>query len=86
MSLPVGLLITGMLLAPLAPAVANDLGVLGIGGDSTPMVIGAALLLALRLVTDVLLRMEVGGLERLVAIAAAARQNISSEERLERLF
>jgi hypothetical protein len=86
MSLPVGFLITGMLLSPLAPAVADDLGVLGIVGDPLAMVIGTPLPLALRLAADVLLRMELRGRERLMAITAAAQQNISSEERLERSF
>jgi hypothetical protein len=46
------------------------------------MVIGAPLPLALRLAAHVLLRVELRGLERLLAVTAAARHNISSEERL----
>jgi hypothetical protein len=82
MSLPVGLLIIGMLLSPLASTIANDLGEHGIGGNPLAMIIGAPPPLALRLAADVLLSVELGGLERLLAIAAAARQNISSEGRL----
>ena len=84
MSLPVDLLISGMALAPLTPTVANNLGVLGIGGDPPSMVFGAPSPLAFRLAAGVLLRVELRGLERLIAITAPARQNISSEERLER--
>jgi hypothetical protein len=75
-----------MALSPLPPAVADDLGVLGIVGDPLAMVIGTPLPLALRLAAYVLLRMELRGLERLVAETAATLQNISSEERLERSF
>jgi hypothetical protein len=50
------------------------------------MGIGTPLPLALNLAADVLLRMELRGMERLTAITAAAEQNISSKERLERSF
>jgi hypothetical protein len=82
MSLPVGLLIIGMLLSPLTSTVADDLGVHRIGGNALAMIIGTPPPLALRLAADVLLSVELGGLERLLAITAAARQNISSEDRL----
>ena len=84
MSLPVGLLVTGMALSPLAPTIADCLGVLGIVGDPPAMIISAPLPLALGLAADVLLSVELGRLKRLMAITAAAQQNISSEERLER--
>jgi len=82
MCLPISLLIIGMMLSPLTPAVADDLGVLGIGGNPLAMIIGTPPPLALRLTADVLLRVELGGFERPLAIATAVRQNISSEERV----
>jgi hypothetical protein len=75
-----------MMLSPLTSAVADDLGVHGINGNPLAMIIGMPLSLALRLAADLLLRVELGGLERPLAIAAAARQNISSEDRLGRSF
>jgi len=82
MSLPVCLLITGMAFPPFPPAVTDDLGVLGVGGHPAAMIFGASPPLTLRLVADVLLGMELGRFERLLAKVAAARQNISSEDRL----
>jgi hypothetical protein len=71
-----------MLLSPLTSTVPDDLGVHRIVGNPLAMIVGTPVPLALRLAADVLLSVELGGFERPLAIAAAARQNISSEDRL----
>jgi hypothetical protein len=58
MRLPVSSLITGMGLAPFAPAVANDLGVFRVRRDLPAMVLGAAAALTLRLAADALVQTE----------------------------
>src|SRR5712691_5392322 len=58
MGLPVSLLITGMGFSPLAPAVTDDLGVLGIGRDPAAMVFGAVTPPAIRLAADLLRKAE----------------------------
>jgi len=58
-SLPVPLLVAGMGVAPLLPAVADDLSIEGIGADLVAVVIGAAVPLAFRLAAN-----ELPGTER----------------------
>ena len=86
MSLPVSLLIIRVFISPLASAVADDIGGHGIDCDPLAMIIGPPPPLALRLAADVLLSVELGGIERPLAIAAAARQNISSKGRFGQSF
>jgi hypothetical protein len=71
MSLPVLLPVVGMLLAPFAGAIAADLAVLGISRKFDAMVFEASPRLALRPATDFLPRLELGWLERILAISAA---------------
>ena len=80
--LPVGLLIFGMGLAPLAAAVANDLGVLGIGLSLAAAVITAPAGLTLRLAAYALVGTARRGLEGLLAIRAAARRKNHSLRRM----
>lgn len=73
--LPVSFLIIRMGFAPLTPAVADDLGVLGVGRDPAPMIFGPPPTLALRLATNALVQTELRGFERvLTKIAAMGRQ------------
>ncbi len=75
MRLPVSFLIIRMGFAPLTPAVADDLGVLGVSCDPAPMVFGAPTTLALRVAADALVQTELRGFERLLTkMAAMARQ------------
>jgi len=75
MRLPIALLITGMSLAPFAPAVTDDFGIFRISGDPLAMRFGAPPALALRPAAHALLRMESGGFERLgTKTAATMRQ------------
>jgi hypothetical protein len=70
--LPVVLLLAGMRISPLFPAVADDLSVEGIGAKLAPVIITAALLLAGGLATDGLLGTIGGKLEDLLAVTAIA--------------
>jgi hypothetical protein len=78
MGSPVRLLIAGVGLAPFPPAVANSLGVFGVRRDPALVVLRAAPPLALSLEADSLIRAELRSFERLLAIAAVARQAGSS--------
>jgi hypothetical protein len=75
MALAVGLLIVGMILPPLAAAIADDLGVDGIGSALLSPVLVAPFLLATRIATDALIRAARGGLKGGLAIRAAARRH-----------
>ena len=70
--LPVVLLIAGMRISPLFPAVADDLRVEGIGAKLAPVIITVALSLAGGLATDGLLGTIGGKLEDLLAVTAIA--------------
>ena len=69
--LPVFAPIIGMLLPPLAGAIATDLSIFGIGGQLCAVVVGAPAALALRQTANFLTRLERGWLELLLAVSAA---------------
>jgi hypothetical protein len=72
--LPIALLVIGVGLAPFAPAVADNFGVLGISSDSLAVIFGPPPFLAFRPTAHALLGMEFGGLERLRTKAATSAQ------------
>jgi hypothetical protein len=81
MRAPVGLLIIGVLGAPLLPAVQHHLGVHRVGFNLPPVVIGPAMPLALRLAANALLDSVRGWMKTSLAIRTAAGlgQCVSSE-------
>ena len=76
--LQIVLLITSVLSLPLLPAVTDHLRVQRISPDLLPVVVGAALPLALRSAADGLIGMTLRRLKRLLAIAATARRQETS--------
>ena len=78
---PVGLLIIGMLDAPLLPAVLDHLRIDGVGLNLAPVVLGPAMPLALRLAAHSLLKSIRGWLKTSLAVRTAAGfgQCVSSE-------
>src|ERR1700733_946961 len=79
MGLPPHLLVTGMSLAPLAPAVADHLSVFGIGHRFPAMVFRTTAALTIGLAASALVRAILRRFEQLMAVAAAtARQTDSS--------
>ena len=81
MRAPVGLLIIGMLGAPLFPAVLDHLRIHRVGLNLQPVVIGPPMPLALRLATNALLQSIRGWMKALLAVGTAAGlgQCVSSE-------
>ena len=81
MGAPIGLLIIGMLLPPLLPAVLDHLRIDRVGLNLLPVVIGPAMPLALRLAADALLESIRGWLKASLAVwtAAGLGQCVSSE-------
>ena len=81
MRAPVGLLIIGMLGAPLLPAVLDHLRIHRVGLNLQPVVIGPAMPLALRLAANALLEPIRGWMKALPAVRTAAGlgQCVSSE-------
>ena len=81
MGAPIGLLIIGMLLPPLLPAVLDHLRIDQVGLNLLPVVIGPAMPLALRLAADALLESIRGWLKASLAVGTAAGlgQCVSSE-------
>ena len=69
--LPVLAPIVGMLLSPLACAIAADLSILGIGGQLCAVILGPPPALALGQAANFLTRLEQGRLELALAISAA---------------
>ena len=78
---PIGLLIIGMFLPPLLPAVLDHLRIDRVGLNLPPMVIGPAMALALRLAADALLESIRGWMKASLAVGTAAGlgQRVSSE-------
>ena len=78
---PVGLLIIGMLGAPLLPAVQHHLGIHRVGLNLAPVVIGPAMPLALWLAANALLESVRGWMKASLAVRTAAGlgQCVSSE-------
>jgi len=72
MRAPIGLLILGMLGPPLLPAIEDHLGIHPVGLNLVPVVVGAAMPLALRLAANTLLKSTRGGVKASLAIRAAA--------------
>jgi hypothetical protein len=66
--------VIGMGLAPLSAAVSYYLRVVRVGFDSTTMIVGTPLALALGLTAHALIRTKPGGWKCLLAITAAARR------------
>lgn len=87
-SLPICLLIIGVLGLPFSPAVADHLRVQRISSDLLPMVFGAAAPLALRLAANTLLKPVRRGLKNALAIGAPAGRDQcgSSESRRDQLL
>jgi hypothetical protein len=81
MRAPVGLLIIGMLGAPLLPAVLDHLRIHRIGLNLQPVVIGSTMPLALRLAANALLQSIRGWMKALPAVGTASGlgQCVSSE-------
>lgn len=86
MGAPIGLLIIGVLLPPLLPAVSNHLRIDRVSLNLPPVVIGPAMPLALRLAADALLESIRGWMKTSLAVRTAAGlgQCVSSE--IERDF
>jgi hypothetical protein len=78
---PVGLLIIGMLGAPLLPAVQHHLGIHRVGLNLAPVVISPAMTLALWLAANALLESVRGWMKASLAVRTAAGfgQCVSSE-------
>ena len=74
MRLPVGSLIIGVGIPPLAPAVTDDLSVFRVGRNSVVMVFGTAAPSALRLAADALVQTELRRFERLLAKTAGTER------------
>ena len=81
MRAPVGLLIIGMLGAPLLPAVQYHLGIHRVGLNLAPVVIGPSMPLALWLAANALLESIRGWMKASLAVRTAAGlgQCVSSE-------
>ena len=81
MRAPVGLLIIGVLGAPLLAAVQHHLGIHRIGSNLAPVVIGPAMPLTLRLAANALLKSIRGWMKASLAVRTAAGfgQCVSSE-------
>ena len=81
MRAPVGLLIIGMLGAPLLAAIQYHLGIYRVGLNLAPVVIGPAMPLALRLAANALLEAVRGWMKASLAVRTAAGlgQCVSSE-------
>jgi hypothetical protein len=81
MRAPVGLLIIGMLGAPLLPAVLDHLGIYRVGFNLVAMVIGPAMPLALQLAANPLLEPIRGWMKTSLAVRTATGlgQCVSSE-------
>jgi hypothetical protein len=81
MGAPVGLLIVGVLGAPLLPAVQYHLGIHRVGLNLAPVVIGPAMPLALWLAANALLESVRGWMKTSLAVRTAAGfgQCVSSE-------
>ena len=81
MGAPVGLLIIGMLGAPLLPAVLDYLRIHRVGLNLLPVIIGPAMPLALGLAANALLEAVRGGMKASLAVRTAAGlgQCVSSE-------
>ena len=81
MRAPVGLLIIGMLGAPLLSAVQHHLGIDRVGLNLAPVVIGPAMTLALSLAANALLKPIRGWIKASLAVGTAAGlgQCIASE-------
>ena len=78
---PIGLLIIGVLVPPLLPAVLDHLRIHRVGLNLPPVVIGPAMPLAVRLAADVLLESIRGWMKASLAVRTAAGlgQGVSSE-------
>ena len=72
----IGPLIARVRFAPLALAIAGDIGVLGIGFELGAMVLRAALALAVLLTAKGLIGPESGGCEGLLAVTAGTKRQI----------
>ena len=81
MGAPIGLLIIGVLILPLLPAVLDHLRIHRVGLNLLPVVIGPVMPLALWLAANALLEAVRGGMKASLAVGTAAGlgQCVSSE-------